>query len=263
MRPALYAHADPLEEPERLRGAFALSIGVHAALAAALAATAFVQVKRTGELMGDLHPGAGVAVTAVKTIPIPQRQGEINRLAHPTESEVPQQPLKLREQRPQQVRQPEKAIELPTEKPLKLQPKPSNPVQYRPREEYERNQVFSRTPPALVSPQFGLQGGGGVGIGPRAPFGYRFSGYAEQIRDLIASKWNQSGIAAPPSVTAIVTIQIAQNGAVRILDVQTSGNYALDTSAKRAVLDANPLPPLPPGFPRGDAEVDLLFRLRQ
>jgi outer membrane biosynthesis protein TonB len=45
--------------------------------------------------------------------------------------------------------------------------------------------------------------------------------------------------------------------------VETSGNYALDTSARRAVLDANPLPPLPPGFPRNDANVDLLFSLRQ
>ena len=44
---------------------------------------------------------------------------------------------------------------------------------------------------------------------------------------------------------------------------QPSGDYLLDTSAKRAVLDANPLPTLPAEFPRNDATVELWFQLRQ
>jgi TonB family protein len=44
---------------------------------------------------------------------------------------------------------------------------------------------------------------------------------------------------------------------------QPSGDYLLDTSAKRAVLDANPLPSLPPEFPRNEATVELFFQLRQ
>jgi outer membrane biosynthesis protein TonB len=44
---------------------------------------------------------------------------------------------------------------------------------------------------------------------------------------------------------------------------QPSGDYLLDTSAKRAVLDANPLPALPPQFDRNDATVELWFQLKQ
>jgi protein TonB len=60
----------------------------------------------------------------------------------------------------------------------------------------------------------------------------------------------------------VVTIRIGRDGSVQITDAQTSGFYQLDTSAKRAVLDANPLPPLPPGFPHSNADVELLFQLR-
>jgi TonB family protein len=263
MRPAAASHVNLLEEPEHLGAPFVFSVLFHAGIVALMIGITAIEMKRNSELMGDLHPGAGVAITAVKTIPIQRKQGEINRLANDTETIVPQAPLKLREQRPEQKRQPEKAIELPTEKPLKIQPKPVSQNLYRPHQDYKPNQVFSHTAPALVSPQVGLQGAGGVGIGARSPFGYQFSGYAQQIRDLIASKWSQSGIAAPPSAGATVTIHIARDGSVQITQVETSGNYALDTSAKRAVLDANPLPPLPPGFPRNDASVDLLFSLRQ
>jgi outer membrane biosynthesis protein TonB len=44
---------------------------------------------------------------------------------------------------------------------------------------------------------------------------------------------------------------------------QPSGDYLLDTSAKRAVLDATPLPPLPAEFERNDATVELWFQLKQ
>jgi outer membrane biosynthesis protein TonB len=44
---------------------------------------------------------------------------------------------------------------------------------------------------------------------------------------------------------------------------QPSGDYLLDTSAKRAVLDANPLPPLPQGFERNEATVELWFQMNK
>jgi outer membrane biosynthesis protein TonB len=42
-----------------------------------------------------------------------------------------------------------------------------------------------------------------------------------------------------------------------------SGSFDLDTSAQRAVLDANPLPPLPAGFDKNEATVELQFQLKQ
>jgi outer membrane biosynthesis protein TonB len=44
---------------------------------------------------------------------------------------------------------------------------------------------------------------------------------------------------------------------------QPSGNYLLDTSAKRAVIDANPLPALPAEFPRSEATVELWFQVQK
>jgi TonB family protein len=44
---------------------------------------------------------------------------------------------------------------------------------------------------------------------------------------------------------------------------QPSGNYLLDTSAKRALLDANPLPALPREFTQNEATVELWFQLKQ
>ena len=96
--------------------------------------------------MGVESPGMGVTVNVVSKIPIPRKEGQVNHVANDTESVVPQeQPLKLREQRPVRRVEPEKAIEIPTKVPPKTVPKPSSPIQYRPHQEYAKNQVFSRT----------------------------------------------------------------------------------------------------------------------
>jgi TonB family protein len=61
-----------------------------------------------------------------------------------------------------------------------------------------------------------------------------------------------------------VSFTIARNGTVTNVQVtHPSGDYLLDTSSKRAVLDSNPLPALPTEFPRNDATVELRFQLKQ
>ena len=42
-----------------------------------------------------------------------------------------------------------------------------------------------------------------------------------------------------------------------------SGMVALDRSAQRAVVEANPFPPIPAQFPRNQADVELTFELRR
>ena len=44
---------------------------------------------------------------------------------------------------------------------------------------------------------------------------------------------------------------------------QRSGISALDISAQRAVMDASPFAPLPPQFPKNDAEIEFLFQLKE
>ncbi len=202
MRVVLPGHPDPLESSDRLGRPLTVSLVFHAGIAAALLLTA-LRGRSREPFMGSPNTGAGVAVTAVKTIPIPQKDGRVNHLANATESVVPQAPLKLKEQRRPEPKVPDKAIELPTRNPPKVTPpRQSNPVQYRPHTDYAKNQVFTQTPQALKSDQFGVQGSGGVGIGPATPFGYQFGAYAQQIRDLITSKWNQAGVSASPAAIA-------------------------------------------------------------
>jgi TonB family protein len=45
--------------------------------------------------------------------------------------------------------------------------------------------------------------------------------------------------------------------------MQRSGNPTLDYSAQRAVLEAAPFPPLPAGFERDSARVEINFELKR
>ena len=84
------------------------------------------------------------------------------------------------------------------------------------------------------------------------------------MRDRIAQHWNTAGVHSSPSQQCAVSFTIQRNGMVANVQVtQPSGDYLLDTSAKRAVMDANPLPTLPSEFPRNEATVELWFQLRQ
>jgi protein TonB len=94
--------------------------------------------------------------------------------------------------------------------------------------------------------------------------GTRFGAYEALMRDRISQHWNTASVHSLPSQRCAVSFTIARNGTVSNVQVtQPSGDYLLDTSAKRAVLDANPLPALPPQFERNDATVELWFQLKQ
>lgn len=253
----------PVENEERLGRPMAVSVALHGGLAALFLVTGLLHHKPMD--LGDPNNAAGsVSLNPVKTIPLTRREGPVNPLASATESTVPQQPVPLKDQRPQRVAEPEKAVELPTKMPKRMQPKPDSPVQYRPSQEKHLNQVYSKAAPAMVSPQMSKPGGGGVSVGPASPFGTRFGAYAQQIRDIIASHWNTADISASPSVHAVVTLQIQRDGSVRAVALsEASGSYTLDTSARRAVLESNPLPPLPSGFDKSSADVELWFQLQR
>jgi len=61
-----------------------------------------------------------------------------------------------------------------------------------------------------------------------------------------------------------VSFDIQRNGtfsAPRI--VQSSGIATLDFSARRAILDAGPFPPLPQAFERSSATFEIVFELKR
>jgi TonB family protein len=128
----------------------------------------------------------------------------------------------------------------------------------------EPNQVFSQTPQAMKAPELGIQGTGGIGVGPANPFGEQFGWYAQQIFDRVSQKWQRADVTSRPHARAVVRFTLMSDGSVRDVKLmQPSGSYTLDTSAQRAVMDATPLPRFPRGFPYNTVSVDLNFELQQ
>jgi len=104
-----------------------------------------------------------------------------------------------------------------------------------------------------------------VGVGTNSVLGNRFGAYADLVAQRVTEKWQTSGLLGlhiAPEV--IVTFDILRDGSIRNVQIaQRSGNSNLDYSAQRAVLDAAPFPPLPPGYEGNAANVELHFQLQR
>ena len=118
----------------------------------------------------------------------------------------------------------------------------------------------------VQGPYGGFQAEAGSGgfrmLGDAGDFGSRYSWYVNAIRNRISSNWLKStvdpNIRSAPRV--YVQFQIARDG--RILNPQitaSSGIPSLDRSALRAVMDSNPMPPLPSDYPRSMVAVEFWF----
>ncbi len=242
---------------------FRNSLLLHAGVIAALVAFEYWN-NRVRDRFGDPKSlGASAGVSAVSKIPIPRRDGRINRVANDTES---------------LVRPPDKTEKKPEPKPderdaiaLKKKDKKTKQEVIASRQRYREdpvvpNQVTSTLGQAAVSPMIGVQGSGGVGTSNSSPFGNRFGWYEKLIRERVAQRWRTNDVDArlrnaPP---CIVTFNIARDGNIsNIRIVQSSGNYALDKSTERAVYEANPMPPLPQGFEKSSANIEFWFELKR
>jgi protein TonB len=108
------------------------------------------------------------------------------------------------------------------------------------------------------------RGGGGVGSGSSSPFGNRFGWYEALLRDRVAANWQSQELDAGIRNRVAVTFEILRNGSIRNVRVtQSSGNFAMDQSAQRAILMSSPLPELPREFERDSANVEFWFSLQQ
>lgn len=250
--------------PDPMGKAFTGSLVTHGIIAGVLVASGYWNL--TKDNFGSPKTSSGsVGVDIVKTIPIPRREGPVNPLANESQSIVPQAPAPLKLQK-QIKAQPEDAIAIPDkiDKRKKVSPQQQSQTLFRPLVPYKANQVYSTVPQAANTPMYGMKGSGGIDVGPASVLGTRFGAYVDLMRDRIAQHWLTAGVHALPSQKCAVSFTIARNGTVTNVQVsQPSGDYLLDTSARRAILDSNPLPALPPQFERNEATVELWFQLRQ
>lgn len=259
------AHPDILDQTERWQGPLARSLGVHGAVAAVVAVWSLTSLGSRVEKWGDPQSlgGGAVGITPVKAIPLPSREGRINRVANDTESQVPAPP------KPQQ-----RKAELPDPKAIALKskraqeraaPAPASKQRYTPVPNPRPNQVYSSTGQALTSPIFSqAPGGGGVGSGTGSPLGARFGWYEQLLRERVARNWRSQDLDARVQQRVAVTFDIQRDGSIRNVRVtQSSGNFPMDQSAQRAIIQSSPLPALPREFERDVATIEFWFSLQQ
>ncbi len=260
-------HVDVLEERDEFRRPLAASMALHAAVFGLIAVMAMTGAGRR-QSWGDpnsLGGGGAYSVSPVKNIPIAGRSGPVNRLASDTESEIPSPP---KQEAKKAAKQPEPdAIALKSRKAPRTERSARTETARRDVREYSEHQVFSRGGQAAASPVYAMApGAGGVGIGSGAPFGARCGGYATVLRDRVAQRWRTEQVdprirTLPP---AVVVFELQRNGQVRnVRLVQSSGNVALDYSAQRAILEASPFEPIPPGCEGDPARVEFWFELKR
>jgi len=256
-------HADILDQRERLKGPLVGSIVLHATVAAAILGTAWVQT-RAHEQWGSLNGGGfgSVTVNPVARIPLPTQSGPVNPVANDTESRAPTPPPKAKAQAKVKAPPPD-AIPLPSRNAERRPSQPASaPNKFREQQQDLPNQVYSPSGQRLNSPMIGMAGGGGVGIGTNSPFGTQFGEYANILRSRVGQAWHTAELRITSANPVVVTFTIMRDGSVPEKSVQVkgrSGNTALDISAQRAILDAQPFPPLPPGFTRSSADVEFTF----
>jgi len=262
------AHIDILEQRESLRRSLVGSIMLHISVLAAVAVQGIVG-ERTREQWG--HPdslgGSAVGINAVSQIPLPSRGGPINPLANDTESSVPAPPTST----PQARKAPEPEPDAIPLKARKTQTKAGSrqvaSVRTSPLEKMgTRGQLYSETGRALSSPLMGRTGAGGVGMGTGGAFGNRFGYYRDLLEQRIAQHWHTEDVdprlrTAPPAVVTFVIYRDGSTGDIRI--IQSSGDQALDNSALRAIYEASPFQPLPPGYERSEARIEIWFQLKR
>jgi len=259
--------ADILDDGQSMRVAFLAAIGFHAAIVGGMWLYGWLQPRT--ELFGAKDAGgASVGVEAVNTIPL-QHHGPQNPLANDTKTETPQAPAppveRVKEEKP-----PPDAIPLKSKNAKKLPSQVASEKQrFRPYEELQKNQLTTKQAPQVSNPLFApAPGAGRIGTGAHTDLGERFAGYAAQIQQLIARKWN-TGEVDPRIQTApkvIATFDLERDGTIRnLVLVQRSGISSLDFSAQRAILEAaaGPFPPLPAAFERSSAKFEFTFELKR
>jgi len=262
------ARHDILDQHESLRTPLLASIAFHGAVAATLVIYAILPMSKVLQWGDPTSMGGGaVAITPVSKIPLPSRSGRVNPVANDTDSRVPAPPPQVKPQRKDTVTEEAEAVPIKARKPARKTPRRKRRVAPSQASVPRENQLYGSSGAAATTPMFGsTQGGSGVGVGTTNPFGNRFGAYVAILRQKVAQVWN-TGQVDPQLQTAptvIVVFEILRNGSVRnVRFLQRSGHPTLDFSCQRAVLDASPFPPLPPGFDRDTARIEFWFQLKR
>ena len=128
------------------------------------------------------------------------------------------------------------------------------------------NELRSSRGAALSSGLYRASAGGAIGFGGSqgGPFGVRFGWYAQILQRAIGEQWRRTlgQVAGGSSRPTVVTFRIQRSGSItEVMIAESSRNRSLDNSAVRAIRNASPVRPLPPGLGRSSIVIEMHFRL--
>lgn len=152
---------------------------------------------------------------------------------------------------------PEEAEGVKIEKPKKPEPKKPPPKETPP------PPATLPAHPALPLTQVGSSGLSGEMSVDQGDFAFTY--YLVLVRNKVAQNWTApGGLSSGGKVRCVVYFHISRDGRVAAVQLeQPSGVDYFDRSAQRAVTLADPLPPLPLGFPGSDLGVHFGFEYQQ
>ena len=258
----------PRAESEGLGGPLVVSASCHGALL--VASVAWGILNPTLNLGSPDASGGGGAVS-VSTVPINVvRSDEPNPVANPTRHSVPA-PSGFRRstevQEPEPPAEPEPPVPAPSRPRKAAEAQQERSVGQRSAGEPEANELRSSQGAALSSELYrASRGGPAVGFGGAkgGPFGSRYGWYAEILQRAIAQQWRRalSQVAGGSRKPVVTTFVIHRTGRIdQVVIGESSGNRSLDYSAIRAINNASPVRPLPPGLGRQSIVIEMHFRL--
>ena len=251
-----------MPRPDPKGKGLAFAIALHASL---LGVFLLKNILPAPEKFGDPNAGgASIGIEVTDKIPIPH-SGPPNPVAHESESDTPQETSKIEQEKKEVIPPDAIKLNLHQEK-KKAKVKEQSAKKKLPSfDQLEKNQLYSKTPQAVSSTLFSqMAGSGRVGTGANTTLGTRFAAYAAQLQEQIARHWNTGDVNARTAPLVTASFDLMKDGTVRNVKVtQGSGIPTLDLSVRRAIEDASPFPPIPPGFEHSSAKCEFTFELKK
>ena len=258
---------DTWDQHEPVAGSWVGSFALHAALGAAIVASAFYLNVFHGDRWGQMSSGAAISATLVSaapSLPLPNTQA-VNQdvLATQTPSPAPAPPAEKAQAAPDETAIPIQAKPQIAKKIApKAEPKPPKYVQP-PKQQHRA--VYGEAAPSSI-PMSNPSAAQKSVVVQNGDFGSRFGWYVDIIKRTVSQNWYKQ--LADPNASmghsVVVTFVVNRDGSVTDPRVaQSSGVPSLDLSAIQAVERTSSIGPLPAGYSGSSVSVAYTFTYDQ
>lgn len=247
----------------------ALSLLLHLALAGTVLVSAYLHLRgdEWAGVGGQIGQSINVTVVPSAGIPMPQPPAMDSPKFDPDNGMYKVDP------QPKAPAPPEDAVPIPSPEKVKAKPKPQPPTP-------KKDKLFAnKTPTPDNAVDYGKGGrlknlvgdsssnpGANPSAGVNTPgqgggdFATRFGWYIQAAKRRVDPNWDRlsidSGVRNSTTLHAAVSFSINRDGSIKNVRItQSSGNLSWDNAGLRAIMNSNPLPPLPPDYQGSEVAV--------